>query len=94
MAFSNSLSRERASLTKQARIYSDREHARIYVQQSGTEEEQGGVFSEGEVEGGVEGSGEEEMKRMKATDKPRLLKVYLLEGVFFNWPYPKISLEN
>ena len=92
MAFSNSLSRERASLTKQARIYSDREHARIFVQSEA--EEQGGVFSEGEVEGGVEGSGEEEMKRMKATDKPRLLKVNLIQGVFFNWPFPKISLEN
>ena len=65
MAFSNSLSRERASLTKQARIYSDREQARIYVQ-SETEEQD----REGEMR-----SREEEMKRMKATEKPRLLNV-------------------
>ena len=45
MAFSNSLSRERASLTKQARIYSDREQARIYV----SETEQGGIYSEGKA---------------------------------------------
>ena len=65
MAFSNSLSRERASLTKQARIYSEREQARIYVQ-SETEEQD----REGEMR-----SREEEMKRMKATEKPRLLNV-------------------
>ena len=70
MAFSNSLSRERASLTKQARIYSDREQARIYVQAE--TEEQG---EDREAEGGLLRSREEEMKRMKATDKPRLLNV-------------------
>ena len=71
MAFSNSLSRERASLTKQARIYSDREQARIYVHESETEEQ------DREAEGGVGEmrSREEEMKRMKATEKPRLLNV-------------------
>ena len=74
MAFSNSLSRERASLTKQARIYSDREQARIYVR---SENEQGGVFSEGESEGGVVRR-EEEVKRIKATDKPRLLNVSIV----------------
>ena len=74
MAFSNSLSRERASLTKQARIYSDREQARIYVQ---SETGQGGVFSEGESEGGIV-EREEEVKRMKATDKPRLLNVSIV----------------
>ena len=62
------MSRERASLTKQARIYSEREQARIYVQ-SETEEQdrEGGV--------GLQRSREEEMKRMKATEKPRLLNV-------------------
>ena len=75
MAFSSSLSRERASLTKQARIYSDREQARIYVR---SENEQGGGFSEGESEGGVVNRREEEVKRIKATDKPRLLNVSIL----------------
>ena len=75
MAFSNSLSRERASLTKQARIYSDREQARIYVR---SENEQGGGFSEGESEGGIVNRREEEVKRIKATDKPRLLNVSIV----------------
>ena len=75
MAFSSSLSRERASLTKQARIYSDREQARIYVR---SENEQGGVFSEGESEGGIVNRREEEVKRIKATDKPRLLNVSIV----------------
>ena len=75
MAFSSSLSRERASLTKQARIYSDREQARIYVR---SEKEQGGGFSEGESEGGVVNRREEEVKRIKATDKPRLLNVSIV----------------
>ena len=71
MAFSSSLSRERASLTKQARIYSDREQARIY-----TETQQAGIFPEGEVERLETGlCREEEGKRMKATDKPHLLNV-------------------
>ena len=63
------MSRERASLTKQARIYSEREQARIYVHESETEEQdrEGGV--------GLQRSREEEMKRMKATEKPRLLNV-------------------
>ena len=69
MAFSSSLSRERASLTKQARIYSDREQARIYT-------ETPGIFPEGEVERLEAGlCREEEGKRMKATDKPHLLNV-------------------
>ena len=72
MAFSSSLSRERASLTKQARIYSDQHNdqtSRFYE-----DAKRDGIYAEVEVEEGREG----DRRRMNVVEKPQLLNVSII----------------
>ena len=72
MAFSSSLSRERASLTKQARIYSDQHNdqtSRFYE-----DAKRDGIYAEVEVEEGREG----DRRRMNIVEKPQLLNVSII----------------
>ena len=72
MAFSSSLSRERASLTKQARIYSDQHNDQTSRFYGDTKRD--GIYAEVDVEEGREG----DRRRMNVVEKPQLLNVIII----------------
>ena len=72
MAFSSSLSRERASLTKQARIYSDQHNDQ--TSRFCEDAKRDGIYAEVEVEEGREG----DRRRMNVVEKPQLLNVSII----------------
>ena len=85
MAFSSSLSRERASLTKQARIYSDQHNdqtSRFYE-----DAKRDGIYAEVEVEEGREG----DRRRMNVVEKPQLLNVSIIS---FNHIFAPLSFSS
>ena len=87
MAFSSSLSRERASLTKQARIYSDQHNDQTSRFYEGAKRD--GVYAEVDVE--VEEGREGDRRRMNVVEKPQLLNVSIIS---FNHIFAPLSFSS